>query len=186
MQPPCDDVFRPDIVVARHDEMRQHRLCVMIRTFDATPVKPGELAPDPVRSEFTKNIELPLARSFSAPIGQVDDLTLFDAIDRGMRRVHEALQAFGQPMVAPSLSAIAVHALLHHDPVTVISDNEAVQIEVEPILHRRAVDLGDKPACLGERGTIEPDPIADRHQFMRRLARVIAAPAANMDPEFGG
>jgi hypothetical protein len=70
--------------------------------------------------------------------------------------------------------------------VAVIGDDEAVQIEVEAILHRGAVDLGDKPACLGEPGTVEPDPVADRDQFMRRLARVVAASAADMDAQFGG
>ena len=100
-----------------------------------------------------------------------------------MRLLDEALQTLGQPVIAPGLAAIAVHALLDHDPVSVISDDEAVEIEVEPILDRRAVDLGDEPACLRERGAVEPDPIADRDQFMRRLARVIAAPAADVDAE---
>ena len=154
--------------------------------FDAAPLQPRELPLDPVRPELAKHIELPLPRGLRAPIGQVDDHALFDAVDRGVRLIDETLQAFGQPVIAPSLAAIAVHALLDHDPVSVIGDDEAVQIEVEPILDRRAVDLGDQPACRGERGAVEPDPIADRDQFMRRLARVIAAPAADMDAELSG
>ena len=141
---------------------------------------------DPVRSELAKNIELSLSRGLRAPIGQVHDHALLDAVDRGVRRIHEALQAFGKPVIAPGLAAIAVHALLDHDPVSVIGDDEAVQIEVEPVLHRRAVDLGDQPACRGERGAIEPDPIADRDKLMRRLARVIAASTADMDAELRG
>jgi hypothetical protein len=92
----------------------------------------------------------------------------------------------GKPVIAPGLAAIAVHALLDHDSVSVIGDDEAVQIEVEPILGRCAVDLGDKPACFGERGAIELDPITDRDQFMGRPARVIAASAADMDTELCG
>ena len=67
-------------------------------------------------------------------------------------------------MVAPGLTAIAVHALLDHDPVSVIGDDEAMEIKVEPILDRRAVDLGDEPARLGERRPVETGPIADRRQ----------------------
>ena len=164
--------------------MRQHRLGLGV--FDAAPLQPGELPLDPVRSKLAKNIELPLSRGLRAPVGQVDDHTLLDAVDRGVRRIDKTLQAFGKPVIAPGLAEIAVHALLDHDPVPVIGDDEAVQIQVEPVLHRRAVDFGDKPACRGERGAIEPDPIADRDQFMRRLARVIAASAADMDAELRG
>ena len=89
-------------------------------------------------------------------------------------------------MIAPGLAAIAVHALLDHDPVSVIGDDEAMEIKVKPILDRRAVDLGDKPARLGERRAVETDPVTDRDKLMRRLARVTAAPAANMDAEFSG
>jgi hypothetical protein len=103
-----------------------------------------------------------------------------------VRFVDEALQAFGKPMVAPGLTAIAVHALLDHDPVSVIGDDEAVEIEVEPVLDRRAVDLGDQPARLGERRAVQADPIADRNKLMGRLTRMIAASAADMDAELCG
>jgi hypothetical protein len=82
-------------------------------------------------------------------------------------------------VIAPGLAAIAVHALLDYDPVSVIGDDEAMEIEVEPVLDRRAVDLGDEPALLGERGAIESDPVADCEQLVWRLARVIAASAAD-------
>ena len=79
--------------------------------------------------------------------------------------------------------ALAVHALLHHDPLAVVGDDEAVQIEVEAVLHRRAVDLGDQPARLGQRRAVEAGAIADRDQLVRRLARMAAAPAADMQAE---
>jgi hypothetical protein len=67
--------------------------------------------------------------------------------------------------------------------VTVIGDNEAMEIKVKPIVDRRAVNLGDEPAGPGKRRAVETGPVTDRDQFMRRLARVTAAPAANMDAE---
>ena len=56
----------------------------------------------------------------------------------------------------------------------------------ETVLHRRAVHFGDQPARHGEGRAIETGPITDRDKLMRRLARMIAAPAADMDAEFGG
>jgi|SRR5271166_1163520 len=97
-----------------------------------------------------------------APIGQVDDHALFDSVDRGERFVDEAPQTFGEPVIAPGLTAIAVHALLDHDPVPVIGDDEAMEIKVKPVLDGRAVDLGDKPTRPGERCAVETDPITDR------------------------
>ena len=79
-----------------------------------------------------------------------------------MRRVDEALQSFGQPMIAPGLPAVAVHPLLDHDPAAIVGDDEAVQIEIKPVLHGGAVDLGDQPAGFGQRRAVQADPIADR------------------------
>ena len=113
-------------------------------------------------------------------------LALAETVDRGVRLLDEALQPFRQPVIAARLSAVAVHALLHHDPASVVGDDEAVQIEIEAVLHRGAVDLGDEPARLGERRAVEPDPVADRDKLVRRPPRMLAAPAADMDAEFAG
>ena len=83
-----------------------------------------------------------------------------------MRRIDEAVQSFRKPVIAPGLLAIAVHALLDDNPFAVIGDDEAVQIEIEPILHRGAVDLRDQAAGLGQRAAVEPDALADRNEFM--------------------
>ena len=88
------------------------------------------------------------------------------------------------PVVAPCLALVAVHALLHHGPVAVIGDEEPVQIEIEAVLHGGAVDLGDQPAGAGQRGGVEADAVAERSQLVRRAARVLAPPAADMDAEF--
>src|SRR4051794_25949853 len=84
-------------------------------------------------------------------------------------------------MIAPGLPAIAVHALLHHDPVAVVGDHEPVQVEVETVLHGGAVNLGHEPAGLGEAGAVETDPVTDGGQLLRRLSRVLPPAAANVD-----
>src|ERR1700722_6615362 len=106
-----------------------------------------------------------------------------DAIDRLVRLLDETLQAFGQPMIAASRAARVIHALLDDGPMAIIGDDEAVQIEVKTILHGGAVDLRHQPADIGERGAVDPDPLANRGEFKRRPSRPFAAPAADMDSE---
>ena len=89
-------------------------------------------------------------------------------------------------MVAARLPRVAVHPLLDDDPAAVVGDDEAVQIEVEAVLHGGAVDLGDEAARVGERGAVEADAVADRDELVRRLARMRAAAAADMEAEFAG
>jgi hypothetical protein len=81
-------------------------------------------------------------------------------------------------VIPAGLPAIAVHALLHHDPVSIIGDDETVQIEIEPVLDRGAIDLGDEPTRSGEIRAIEADAIADGDELVRGLSRVLAAAAA--------
>ena len=87
-------------------------------------------------------------------------------------------------MIAARLLALAVHALLHHDPAPLVGDDEAVEVEIEAVLHRGAVDLGDQPARLGERRPVETDSFADFDEFLRRLPRISPAAAADVNPEF--
>ena len=186
MQAAGHDVLRPDIVMRGHDEMRQQGLGSRIPMLDTAALQVRELPFDPVRTDGTENVELPPPRSFRAPIGQIDDHTLFDPVDRGVRLVDETPQTFRQPVIAPGLAAIAVHALLDHDPVSVIGDDEAMKIKLKSILNRRTVHLGNKPTRLGECRAVETDPITDSDKLMRRLARVIAASPADMDAEILG
>ena len=139
---------------------------------------------DAVRTQVTQKLELAPAGSLGATVREVDDLALMGAVDRRVRRVDEALQAFRQPMIAARRAARIVHALLDDSPAPVVRDNEAMQIEIETILDGRAVDLRHQPADVGERGAVESDPLSDRHEFKRRLARMPAAAAADMDSEF--
>jgi hypothetical protein len=63
-----------------------------------------------------------------------------------MRRIDEALQSFGDPMITSSLPELAVHPLLDDHPPPIVRDNKTVQIEIEAVLHRAAVDLGNQSA----------------------------------------
>ena len=116
-------------------------------------------------------------------VGEIDDLALLGAVDRAVRRIDKALQRLGMPVIAPGLPLVAVHALLHHRPFGVSGDEEAVQIKVKPILHRRAVDLGYQSAGAREFCAVEADAVTEQHQLVRRLARMLAAAAADIDAE---
>ena len=56
-----------------------------------------------------------------------------------MRRIDKTGKTFGEPVVAPRLLALSVHPLLHDGPVAVVGHDKAVQVELEPVLHRRAI-----------------------------------------------
>src|SRR5260370_42670205 len=86
-------------------------------------------------------------------------------------------------MVAPRLPALAVHPLLHDDPMPLIGNDEAVQIEGKSVLDCGAVDLRNEPAGRCQRGAVEAYSFADRHWLVRGPARASAAPATDMDAE---
>src|SRR5687767_11106237 len=89
-------------------------------------------------------------------------------------------------MVAACLLALAVHALLHHYPIALISDDEAMQIQVEPVLHRRAVHLRHHSAGCRQCRAIETDALADRDEFAWRRPRVFATATADMNSQLAG
>ena len=73
-------------------------------------------------------------------------------------------------MIAPRLLASAIHALLNDGPVAVISDNEAVEVEIETILYCRAVNFRYQAADLRKSGSIDTDTVAYGDQFLWRLS----------------
>ncbi len=93
-------------------------------------------------------------------IGEIDDLALRPAVDRAVRRIDKAGHALRMPVIAAGLALVAIHALLHHDPFAVIGDDEAVQIEIEAVLHRGAIDLGDQLAGAHQILAVEAEPVA--------------------------
>src|ERR1700742_5231975 len=88
------------------------------------------------------------------------------------------------PVIAAGLPDVAVHALLHHRPFAVGRDKEAVQIEIQTGLHGGAVDLGEQAAGARQAIAVDADAIAERLQLVRCLARMLAAPAADINAEF--
>jgi len=155
-----EHVRRPHVMMVRHQEMRQHRV-------------------RPARDER----ELRLARRIGAPIRQVHDVALRHAVNRRVRLVDEVAHALRQPVIAPRRLRLRPHALLHHDPLAVVGDDEAVQVQLMAVLHRRRVDLGHELGRVRERVAVEADALAERAQLVGRLARVPPAPAAHVQPE---
>ena len=176
------------VVMRGHDEMGQGELDRIGRRNGLLRFRldAGELARQAVGTERIQKLKLGPTGGVRAPVREVDDLALMDSVDRLVRLLDETPQTFGQPMVAASRAARIVHALLNDGPVAIVSDDEAVQIEVETILDGGAVDLRHEPADIGERAAINSNALADRCEFMRRLPRLLAAAAADMDSEFAG
>src|SRR5258708_5193055 len=87
-------------------------------------------------------------------------------------------------MITASLLALTIHSLLHHRPATIIGDNKAVQVQIKTVLNRSAVHLCNKAACSRERRAVKSDEVPDREELLRRLARILSAPAAHMKPKF--
>src|ERR1700733_6371647 len=88
------------------------------------------------------------------------------------------------PVIAARLFFVAVHALLHDGPFAVVGDEEPMKIEVEAVLHGRAVDLGDETAGARQASAVETAALAGQAQLVGGLARMLAAAAADVDTEF--
>ena len=146
--------------------------------------EPRQLRCNAVRPQILEQSELRRPGALGALIGEIEDGPLPAALYGAVRIIDEACQPFRKPVIAARLTAAVVHALLHDGPLPVIGDDEAVQIEVEAVLHRGAVDLGDQAADAGQFAPVDADAVADRQQLGRRLTRVPAAPAADADAEF--
>jgi hypothetical protein len=164
--------------MCRHHEVRQHRLR------GSFPRQRFQFAHDAVGAEPGQQLELSRARRFRPLVRQVDDLALRRSVDRRVGLIDEARQVFRMPVVAARLPLVAVHALLHDGPLAVVGDEEAVQVEVETVLHRGAVDLGDQTARARQPGAVEADALAEQPQLIGRFPGVPAAAAADMDSQF--
>src|SRR5207248_9692047 len=61
--------------------------------------------------------------------------------------------------------------------------DEAVQVEVEAVLHGGGIDLRDEAARAREGAAVETRPLAEGEELSRRLARLRPAAAADDDSE---
>ena len=100
-----------------------------------------------------------------------------------MRIIDEARQSLRKPVIAPRLLAFAVHALLHDGPLSIVGDNKAVQVKIEAILHCRAVDLRNQPACHGKSCSVDTDLVTDGNEFLRRSPRMVAASSTDVNAQ---
>jgi hypothetical protein len=58
-----------------------------------------------------------------------------------------------------------------------------VQIQIEAILHRRAINLRHQAACLGKSCSVDADLVTDGNEFLRRSPRMVASPSTDMNSE---
>src|SRR6186713_718841 len=87
------------------------------------------------------------------------------------------------PVVTASETAGLVHALLHDRPVAVLCENERVQVDLKAVAHRVVVDASGEAAGSHEGVAVETRAIRDLSKFVRRLTRLSAATAADINPE---
>src|SRR6266851_5371532 len=114
-------------------------------------------------------------------VGQVDDLALGRSIDGAVWFVDKTLQAFGMPMVAARLPLVAIHALLNDRPFALVGHEETMQVKVEAVLYRGAVDFSHEAAGPRQGQPVNTDAFAGCCQFLRRAARMLAAATADMN-----
>ena len=69
-----------------------------------------------------------------------------------------------------------------HSPVG--RDDEGVQVDLKAVGDRVVVDARGQPAGAHERVAVEAAALGDRAQFVRRVARMPAAAAADVDAQF--
>src|ERR1700744_2313167 len=84
-------------------------------------------------------------------------------------------------MITTRLPALAIHALLHHRPMSVGSDNEAMQVQIKAVLNSGAIDLRDQPTCLAQNGAIDAGLVPDAQELFWGLARVLSPASANKE-----
>src|SRR4051812_19446170 len=79
-------------------------------------------------------------------IDEVHDVTLGLSRNSAVRSLDKALERGRMPMISAGHACLVVHALLNDDPVPVLRDDEAVQIELKTVADGVVIDSGRKPA----------------------------------------
>src|SRR3954452_4553010 len=161
-----------------HHQMRQQCL----RRLLALDLR--ELADDAVRAHPAQQFKLRAARMLRSAVGQIDDLSLYRAVDRAVRFIDEACKILRMPMVAPGLSLVAVHALLNDRPFAVVGDKEAMKVEIESVLHRGAVDLGHETTRACQFLAVETDALAEQPEFIGCLPGMLPPAATDVNAKF--
>jgi hypothetical protein len=178
VETPLDDIFAADIVMIRKHQVRKQGLPLGLAR---AGLQPRKLADDTTGTDRSQKLELPRARRYGAPIREIDDGALPRPFDGGVRCIHETLKSFRQPVMAPRLATIAIHALLDYDPIAVVGDDEAVKIEIEAVLDGGAVHFCHKATRSREISPVDAHALADGSQFRGRRTTMPAAAAADVD-----
>ncbi len=84
-------------------------------------------------------------------------------------------------MVAARLPLVAIHALLNDRPFALVGHEETMQVKVEAVLYRGAVDFSHEAAGPRQGQPVNTDAFAGCCQFLRRAARMLAAATADMN-----
>ena len=121
-----------------------------------------------------------------APVHEIHDLPLWLAGDTAVRVLNETRQAGRMPVVTSSHACLAVHSLLHDDPVPFPRDDKRMQVELKAIANRVVVHASRQSAGADKSVRVESGSLADRDKFSRRLARMATATTADKDAQLGG
>ena len=65
-------------------------------------------------------------------------------------------------MITTGRGIVGAHALLHDRPLAVVGYDEAVQVQLIAVLHRRRVDLGHQLRRVRQRVTVEAGTSGER------------------------
>src|ERR1051326_4551070 len=167
----------------RHNKVWQQLLSGLLRLKRRRPARLAPLLRYSIRPQRCQEIDLRVPRHGRAAVRQIDNLALVGPVDCGMRLFDEAPEAFRQPVISAGLPAVSIHPLLNDPPLPIIGYDEPMQVQVEPVLPRGTIDLRDEPAGSRQHAAVKPNPLADGDQLVRRLPRMPAAPAANVNSE---
>src|SRR2546429_9480161 len=102
-----------------------------------------------------------------------------------MRLFDEAPEAFRQPVISAGLPAVSIHPLLNDHPLPIVGYDEAMQVQVAPVLHRGTIELRNQPPGSRHPAALQPNPLPVGAQPVRPMPRMLAAAAANVKSENG-
>ena len=97
-----------------------------------------------------------------SPVDEIHDFTLGWAGNAGVRVGRKIPDGRRVPMISAGEAARVVHALLHHRPLALGSNNERVEVDLKAVRNRVIVDSRRKPAGADQRFAIETAPFGDR------------------------
>src|SRR5689334_19871591 len=90
------------------------------------------------------------------------------------------------PVVATGEPRLLVHALLHHRPLAVCGQDERVQIDLKPVVHRVVVDARREPAGAYQCRAVEAYAVGNLLELGRRVTGMTAATTADVQAELAG